>query len=135
GESIVYPPSAAQFLIEQACSQGAKLHIGCAVSAITDDGVILDDKSTLTARKIVNATGASAPLLTSGLEIYKRKGHLAITDRYPGFVHHQLAELGYLKSAHSMTSDSVAFNVQPRPTGQVLIGSSRQFGVDYPQID
>jgi glycine/D-amino acid oxidase-like deaminating enzyme len=32
-----------------------------------------------------------------------------------------------LKSAHSVTEDSVAFNVQPRITGQVLIGSSRQF--------
>jgi len=28
------------------------------------------------------------------------------------------------------TADSVAFNVQPRKTGQILIGSSRQFGVD-----
>jgi glycine/D-amino acid oxidase-like deaminating enzyme len=43
-------------------------------------------------------------------------------------VRHQLVELGYLKSAHSLTADSVAFNVQPRKTGQVLIGSSRQFG-------
>jgi glycine/D-amino acid oxidase-like deaminating enzyme len=35
-----------------------------------------------------------------------------------------------LKSAHSISSDSVAFNVQPRRTGQLLIGSSRQYGVD-----
>jgi glycine/D-amino acid oxidase-like deaminating enzyme len=35
-------------------------------------------------------------------------------------------ELGYLASAHVMTSESVAFNVQPRSTGQVLIGSSRE---------
>ena len=40
-----------------------------------------------------------------------------------------LVELGYLKSAHSTTADSVAFNAQPRRTGQVLLGSSRQFGV------
>src|SRR5207253_1119670 len=33
---------------------------------------------------------------------------------------------GYLTSAHVMTSESVAFNVQPRATGQVLIGSSRE---------
>jgi glycine/D-amino acid oxidase-like deaminating enzyme len=36
-------------------------------------------------------------------------------------------ELGYLKSAHEMTAESVAFNVQPRPNGQLLIGSSREF--------
>jgi glycine/D-amino acid oxidase-like deaminating enzyme len=67
--------------------------------------------------------------------VRKRKGHLVITDRYPGFVHHQLVELGYLKSAHSMTADSVAFNVQPRKTGQLLIGSSRQFGAEHGEID
>jgi len=44
-------------------------------------------------------------------------------------------ELGYLKSAHSVTSDSVAFNVQPRRTGQLLIGSSRQYGADHQEVD
>jgi glycine/D-amino acid oxidase-like deaminating enzyme len=73
--------------------------------------------------------------LTPGIEVRKRKGHLAITDRYPGWVRHQLVELGYLKSAHSISTDSVAFNVQPRKTGQLLIGSSRQFGADHSAID
>ena len=44
-------------------------------------------------------------------------------------------ELGYLKSAHSVTGDSVAFNIQPRKTGQLLIGSSRQYDVDEPHVD
>jgi glycine/D-amino acid oxidase-like deaminating enzyme len=48
---------------------------------------------------------------------------------------HQLVELGYLKSAHSVTSDSVAFNIQPRTTGQLLIGSSRQFDVEDSRVD
>jgi glycine/D-amino acid oxidase-like deaminating enzyme len=60
---------------------------------------------------------------------------LLITDRYPGFLRHQLIELGYLKSAHSTGSDSVAFNAQPRITGQVLLGSSRQYGSEDPAID
>jgi glycine/D-amino acid oxidase-like deaminating enzyme len=64
-----------------------------------------------------------------------RKGHLLITDRYPGFVRHQIIELGYLKSAHSVTTDSVAFNVQPRRTGQLLIGSSRQYGTSNPAVE
>ena len=55
-----------------------------------------------------------------------RRGHLAITDRYPGFCRHQVLELGYLQSAHTFSGESVAFNVQPRVTGQVLIGSSRE---------
>ena len=48
---------------------------------------------------------------------------------------HQLVELGYLKSAHSTIGDSVAFNVQPRKTGQILIGSSRQYDVEDKQVD
>jgi glycine/D-amino acid oxidase-like deaminating enzyme len=75
---------------------------------------------------IVNAAGPRSVQLTPELPIIPRKGHLAITDRAPGFCRHQLVELGYFASAHAMTSDSVAFNVQPRPTGEVLIGSSRE---------
>ena len=75
------------------------------------------------------AAGPRAAELTPGLPIAPRKGHLVITDRYPGFCRHQLVELGYLKSAHAMTpgAPSTAFNVQPRATGQILLGSSREF--------
>ena len=89
----------------------------------------------LSAGIAVNATGAWAPELTPGIEVRKRKGHLVITDRYPGWVRHQLVELGYLKSAHSISTDSVAFNVQPRKTGQLLIGSSRQYGAEHSSVD
>jgi glycine/D-amino acid oxidase-like deaminating enzyme len=75
---------------------------------------------------VVVAAGAEAAKLVPELPIVPRKGHLAITDRYPGFVRHQLVELGYLASAHTMTTESVAFNVQPRSTQQVLVGSSRE---------
>jgi D-hydroxyproline dehydrogenase subunit beta len=40
-----------------------------------------------------------------------------------------------LKSAHSVSADSVAFNVQPRQTGQILIGSSRQYGNENSAVD
>jgi glycine/D-amino acid oxidase-like deaminating enzyme len=69
------------------------------------------------------------------LVIKKAKGHWVITDCYTIFVRHQLFELGYLKSAHSTIGDSVAFNVQPRKTGQILIGSSRQYDVEDKQVD
>jgi glycine/D-amino acid oxidase-like deaminating enzyme len=134
-DGVLYPPCAARFLVERAQASGAKLRLGAAVAHIGGGLVELADGSEIRAASIVNAAGASSPLLTPGLEIKKRKGHLAITDRYPGFVRHQLVELGYLKSAHSVTSDSAAFNVQPRRTGQVLIGSSRQYGAEHKQID
>ena len=133
-DAVLYPPCAARFLIERARKQGAALHTGTAAE-LSGEGVKLKDGTFVAAAAVVNATGASAPALDPGLEVRKRKGHLVITDRYPGFVRHQLVELGYLKSAHSISADSVAFNVQPRRTGQVLIGSSRQYGADHPEVD
>jgi glycine/D-amino acid oxidase-like deaminating enzyme len=42
---------------------------------------------------------------------------------------HETLEIGYAASAHGNSNSSVAFNVQPRPTGQLLIGSSREYDV------
>lgn len=50
-------------------------------------------------------------------------------------MHHQLVELGYITSAHHSDGTSVAFNVQPRPTGQLLIGSSREFDTTDPAVN
>jgi D-hydroxyproline dehydrogenase subunit beta len=134
-DGVLYPPCAARFLSERAQAQGAKVHVGCKVSQIGNGTVRLADGNRISAAVIVNATGSWALSLTLGLKMKKRKGHLAITDRYPGFVKHQLVELGYLKSAHSTTADSVAFNVQPRKTGQILIGSSRQYDAEHKEVD
>jgi glycine/D-amino acid oxidase-like deaminating enzyme len=134
-DAVQYPPCAAQFLVERAQSKGARIRNGAAVSQIGAERVQLSDGSELAAKIIVNACGADAARLTPGIEIMKRKGHLVITDRYPGFLRHQLVELGYLKSAHVVSSDSVAFNVQPRRTGQILIGSSRQYGAEDGEVD
>jgi glycine/D-amino acid oxidase-like deaminating enzyme len=134
-DGVLYPPCAARFLIGRAQSREAKVHLGSPVSQLGKGCVRLADGLEFSAGLIVNAAGAWSPELTPGLEIKKRKGHLAITDRYPGFVRHQLVELGYLKSAHSSTADSVAFNVQPRVTGQILIGSSRQYSVEHKEVD
>jgi glycine/D-amino acid oxidase-like deaminating enzyme len=134
-DGVLYPPCAALFLMERAQTRGAKLILGVRVAQIGEGRLGLTDGTEIAAEIIVNAAGASAADVTPGLEIKKRKGHLVITDRYPGFVRHQLVELGYLKSAHCMSGDSVAFNVQPRRTGQVLIGSSRQYGAEHKQVD
>jgi len=127
GDSVIYPVSAAGWLLEEAKRNGAELRQGHSVSKLDGRSVELEDGSKIEADYVVNAAGGHAPDLTPGLPIEPRKGHLVITDRYPGFVHHQLVELGYLKSAHEMSSESVAFNAQPRATGQILLGSSRQF--------
>ena len=132
---VLYPPCAAGFLMKRAQERGAELRIGASVVQIGQGRILLNDGGEIRAEIIVNAAGAFAPELTPGIEIVKRKGQLVITDRYPGFLRHQLVELGYLKSAHSVSSDSVAFNVQPRRTGQILIGSSRQYGAENKDVD
>jgi len=134
-DAVVNPPSAAQHFARQAEALGATLLIGRAVTHMGDGEVLLDDGTRLRASRLVNALGADAAQCSPGIPIRKRKGHLAITASHPGFVRHQLVELGYLKSAHTVSSDSVAFNVQPRQTGQLLIGSSRQFGNEDSAVD
>lgn len=134
-DAVIYPPCAARFLVEQAQSRGAHLYIPRVVTELAPDGVRLNDGTSIVAQSIVIAAGTWSPMLAPAIGVRKRKGHLVITDRYPGFVHHQLVELGYLKSAHSLTNESVAFNIQPRRTGQLLLGSSRQFDQESSVVD
>ncbi|MGO9124157.1 MAG: NAD(P)/FAD-dependent oxidoreductase [Terriglobales bacterium] len=134
-DGVLYPPCAARFLLERARERGAKLRLGVSVAQIGQGRARLSDGSEIRGEIIVNAAGAWGPELMPGIEVKKRKGHLVITDRYPSFLRHQLVELGYLKSTHAVTSDSVAFNVQPRRTGQILIGSSRQYGAEHKEVD
>ena len=134
-DGVLYPPCAAGYLMREAVRMGAKLLDPQRVIVAKHGRVQLQDETVLLAGHIVNACGADATSLIPELPIRRRRGHLVITDRYPGFVNHQLVELGYLKSAHSLTTDSVAFNVQPRQTGQLLIGSSREYGAETAGIN
>jgi D-hydroxyproline dehydrogenase subunit beta len=134
-DAIVYPPVVALHLARALQSLGSEVITGRRIVRFAHGEAELDDGTRLRAPHLVNALGADASACTPGIPVKKRKGHLAITDRYPGFVRHQLVELGYLKSAHSISSDSVAFNVQPRKTGQILIGSSRQYGNDDSSVN
>jgi len=186
GDRVLYPPNAARFLLARARERGAELREGFVVTRLGDGVVEGRGGERIAAPLAVNAAGAAAAVLTPGLPVVPRKGHLVITDRYPGSCRHQLVELGYLDSAHgaraargaeeepagsaeaaaargagaaaaartgagaaaasgapadaeakagvaagetaTMAGEaSVAFNVQPRATGQVLIGSSREW--------
>jgi glycine/D-amino acid oxidase-like deaminating enzyme len=126
-DGVIYPPAATDWLLSQAVALGATLLQGLAAVSVSNGELRLANGTMLRSDRIVLATGTDCSLLPA-LPIKKRKGHLLITDRYPNFLHHQLVELGYLKSAHTLETDSVAFNIQPRRTGQLLIGSSRQYG-------
>ena len=133
GDGILYAPNAARWLI----TQGGK-HIvqrQACVTRVQGQQVELSDGSILRAEAVVLANGIHATELCPELPIQPKKGHLLITDRYPGRVSHTLVELGYVTSAHNSEGPSVACNIQPRPTGQLFIGSSRQFGTQDPEID
>lgn len=134
-DAVLYPPCAARFLLREAQRKGADLHLGIAASRIGSGRIQLANGAEFSAGIIVNATGAWASALSPGVDVKKRKGHLVITDRYPGLVRHQVVELSYFASVHGTSLDSVAFNVQPRKTGQVLIGSSRQYGAEHKDVD
>lgn len=125
GDGILYAPHAARWLLADA---GAAIDVvqGEAI-ALDEAAVRLADGRELAAPVVVLACGLRANDLLSQPLLRAKKGHLAITDRYPPRVRHQLVELGYGASAHASDGASVAFNVQARPTGQWLIGSSRQF--------
>lgn len=125
-DEVVYPVGAARFLLSRALERGAILRRE-RVIALTPGGV-QTDWGACQGDAVILAAGLGLTELLPELPIRPRKGHLAITGRVQGFVRHQLVELGYLKSAHGRDETSVAFNVQPRITGQLLIGSSREFG-------
>jgi glycine/D-amino acid oxidase-like deaminating enzyme len=124
-DAVVLPAAAATYFHHLATQHGAITLTGHLATQAAHGVVTLSDNTTLTAPHIVIATGSDTSL-TPALPILKRKGQLVLTAPAPHFLHHQIVELGYLKSAHQIHADSVAFNVQPRPNGEVLIGSSRQ---------
>ncbi|MCI4569203.1 FAD-dependent oxidoreductase [Lysobacter sp. CFH 32150] len=126
-DAVIYPPVAAVHFARRAQRHGAQLLTGVAVRTLTDDGVLLDNGRALRATAIILATGCALPELLPGTPIRPRKGHLLITTRAAPLIRHQLVELGYIKSAHGDAAESVAFNAQPRATGQLLLGSTRQF--------
>jgi glycine/D-amino acid oxidase-like deaminating enzyme len=124
-DRVLYPPSAARFLLESARRGGAAVLDGVRVDAV-EPRRVRSDGAWRQADLVVVAAGAGSPRLLPDLPVVPRKGHLVITDRYPGLLRHQVVELGYVESAHTLGAESVAFNVQPRRTGQLLVGSSRE---------
>ncbi|HEY9029307.1 MAG TPA: FAD-binding oxidoreductase, partial [Burkholderiaceae bacterium] len=138
GDEIAYGPGMAMELALDVRAAGGRVEEMAPVARIRDDGVALADGRCVAAGHVLLAAGCASPRLWRGerpLDVRPRKGQLVITDRYPGWIRHALVELGYVDSAHGHELESVAFNAQPRVTGQVLLGSSRRYGDDSPEVD
>ena len=132
-DGVSYPPASARYFLAESERLGGKVFFSKAVSA-GDGAVRLSDGTVLYVDRIVLATGTDCALLPA-LPLKKRKGHLVIMEPAPGFVHHQVVELGYIKGANNMAEDSVAFNIQPRVSGKLWVGASRQYGDEHPGVD
>ncbi len=132
-DGMVYAPHAARWLLGR--TPNTVTFEVAHVTAISGFGVRLADGSSRNAGAVLLATGIQATHFCPELPIRPKKGHLAITDRYPGTLNHHLVELGYISSSHQSQGASVALSVQPRPTGQLLIGSSRQFDTTDPAVE
>jgi D-hydroxyproline dehydrogenase subunit beta len=134
-DAVVYAPAVAYAICGQLQQQGCALHLGERVAALESNSVVFENGSRLSAQHIVVATGPQATRLLPDAPVFARKGHLAITDRYPGLLTHQVVSMNYGQSSGGADGYAVAANVQPRPTGQWLVGSSRQEGNSNPAID
>ena len=131
GDGILYAPATANWMLD---TPNIRQRRAC-VAQVDGPRVRLEDGQWLSADAVVLANGTQANQLCPELPIEPKKGHLLITDRYPATVTHTLVELGYVTSAHNATGPSTACNIQPRPTGQLFIGASRQFGTTDPQVE
>lgn len=133
GDGILYAPNAARWLLQ--CQSRQVRQQQAEVVEVQGSRVRLADGQWLKADAVILANGIYAKDLCPELPLQSKKGHLLITDRYPVQITHTLVELGYVTSAHKGNGPSVAFNVQQRPTGQLFVGSSRQFDNHDPAVD
>jgi len=124
-DGVLYQPALTRWLLSEAAAHGARIRTRCGIVRLAAGGVRVGEEMLASGHVIVAAGPESVELLPE-LPVIPRKGHLAVTSRMPALVRHQLVELGYLRSAHTMSRESVAFNIQPRRSGQLLIGSSRE---------
>jgi glycine/D-amino acid oxidase-like deaminating enzyme len=134
-DSVVYPPAVADFLARRLVGLGGALYLGQRVVAVGDGGLTLANGHHMDAGQVVVAAGVQVAALLPEVPVFGRKGHLAITDRYPGRLAHQVVSMHYGQHAGGADALSVAANIQPRSTGQWLVGSCRQDGQLDTEVD
>jgi glycine/D-amino acid oxidase-like deaminating enzyme len=130
GDEVAFGPEMAARLAADVRAAGGRVEEMRPAAALREDGLALADGTTVAAGHVLVAAGCDSVRLWPGdapLSLRPRKGQLGITDRHPGYLRHALVELGYIDAAHGDADESVAFNAQPRASGQVLLGSSRSY--------
>jgi glycine/D-amino acid oxidase-like deaminating enzyme len=134
-DGAVYPPFVARDLAERLVAHGGRTLFDTGVAGIAPGCITLASGRRIVAGEVVVAAGTAVPRLLPDIPVFPRKGHLAITARYPRCLSHQVVGMGYGQTAAGSDGLAVAANVQPRSTGQWLIGSCRQHGIDDVHVD
>jgi len=130
GDAIVRPPEVARWMLEQS---KARLIDTSPVRKTRPGRVRLESGVELAAGIVVLAAGLWLRALT-GLPLTAKKGHLASIEGPVGFCKHQIVEMGYVAKTHT-DGESVSFNIQPRVGGELVVGSSRQPGVESADVE
>ncbi|MBS1250498.1 MAG: Hydrogen cyanide synthase subunit HcnC [Chloroflexi bacterium] len=135
----VDPRRATLALLAAAKRQGVKLQAESEVIDIQHapgegGGVrgVVTSQGVIATPRVVCAAGVwsnhIARMVGIDLPTRPRKGHILVTARRPGFIHHPLLEGGYVttvESAHD--ARQVALVAEMTTSGKLLLGSSREF--------
>ncbi len=135
GDLVLDAAEATKFLARQAVDRGVELRTKSRVRELGGDHVVLADGARVLADRIVLAAGWQSPRLLPSLPIRPRKGHIALFAPRPGYVRHQVSEVGYVRGAEPGRSESITFSFQPRSSGRYLLGASRQYVGDSLDVD
>ena len=132
-----YPPAACRSLVSSAQRSGLTVLTHTKVLAIERNHqnairAIVTLNGTISTPCVINAAGPwskqIAALADCDLPILPRKGHLLVTEPLPPHVYHKVAEIGYTTTVTQAHNDlQVAAVVEGTRSGNVLLGSSRQF--------
>lgn len=134
-DGAVFPPAVAADLARALVRNGGRTLFGETAIAVHDGALSFASGRRIETGEIVIAAGLGVQHLLPDVPVFPRKGHLAITDRYSGRLSHQVVSMGYGQAAAGENALAVAANVQPRLTGQWLVGSCRQDGVSNTDVD
>ncbi|MFO1058620.1 MAG: FAD-dependent oxidoreductase [Dongiaceae bacterium] len=146
----VSPMKLVHALARRAAGRGATIRTGTEVTAIELErgrvAAVATSGGRIATPRVVIAGGvwsrALAALAGLSLPVWPLKGHVLVTEPLPGLLRHYVTEAEYEAGAASFAGPApsdgppaaapprVAAVLQPLPSGQLLIGSSREFAED-----
>jgi glycine/D-amino acid oxidase-like deaminating enzyme len=135
GDAVIDTTAATRYLAESARRAGAVVRTRTAVARLEPEALELASGERVRATTIVLAAGWQSPKLLPALPIRPRKGHIIRTAARPGFIRHNLSEIGYMAETRPTAGDSISLVVQPRASGQYLLGATRQYAGSSLEVD